>query len=87
MMKRKYGAPVLFDLDDGGNGTVIGQGTGQGSLGPYGMTYEEWFEDLCWGIFGSVDEDGANPDCDYNGDGYVNEDDWDYWFDNQMWNG
>ncbi len=83
---KKYGAPVLFDLSEG-SGTVVGEGTSQGTVAPNGMTFEQWKEDLCWGIFGSVEDDGANEDADYNKDGYVNEADWQYYLDNELWKG
>ena len=78
MIKRKYMAPVLFTLDDGGEGTVVGDGTGQGSIPPE-MTYEEWWDEIAWG--------GNNPDADYNGDGVVDVNDYNYYIENELWNG
>ena len=51
----------------------------QGTNVPGGMTYDEWWEDIAW--------EGANPDADYNGDGDVNEDDYNFYIDNELWKG
>lgn len=79
MSKKKYQAPVLLDISSGGNGGVIGDGSSQGSISPGGMSYEEWWEEIAWR--------GENPDADYNGDGEVDELDYQYWLDNELWNG
>ena len=79
MSKKKYQAPVLLDISPGGDGGVIGDGSSQGSISPGGMSYEEWLEEIAWG--------GENPDADYNGDGEINELDYQYWLDNELWNG
>ena len=62
-MKRTYGTPFVYYVDDETQtgGTVIGQGTGQGTIPPEGMTYEKWWDEIAWG--------GANPDADYDGSG------------------
>lgn len=79
MDKKLFFAPLILTSTSGGNGTVIGQGTGEGSVGPEGMTYEDWWDEIAWG--------GENPDADYNGDGQVNEDDYKYYLDNELWKG
>ena len=43
------------------------------------MTYDEWWEDIAW--------EGANPDADYNGDGYVNADDYNFYIEYELWKG
>ncbi len=78
MSKRKYLSPV-FLVSSGGAGGVSGDGSGQGTIAPEGMTYDEWWEEVAWG--------GENPDADYNGDGVVNQDDYDYYIENELWNG
>ena len=78
MSKRKYLSPV-FLVSSGGAGGVSGDGSEQGTIAPEGMTYEEWWEEIAWG--------GENPDADYNGDGVVNQDDYDYYIENELWNG
>lgn len=79
MKKNLYVAPVIWESESGGNPTVIGEGSGQGSIAPDGMTFEEWWTDIAW--------EGENPDADYNGDGVVNQADWQYYIDNELWNG
>ena len=76
MMRRKYSTPVLFEQESGGDGSVTGQGTGQGSIPPY-MTFEEWWKDEAW--------NGENPDADYNRDGKVDEADYHFYIDNHLW--
>lgn len=78
MTRKRYQAPV-FMTSSGGDSGVTGQGSGQGSIAPQGMTYDEWWEEIAWG--------GDNPDADYNGDGEVNEDDYNYYIENELWNG
>ncbi len=77
MSKRFYASPVLL-VSSGGAGSVIGQGSGQGTV-TVEMTYEEWWEEIAW--------EGANPDADYDGDGDVDRDDYDYYIANELWNG
>lgn len=81
MLKKKYSSPFLFEGEqsDGGNGSVIGGGTGQGSIPPEGMSYEEWWSDIAL--------EGTNEDCDYNGDGTIDIDDYNYYIDNELWKG
>ncbi len=79
MAKRKYGTPVLFEQESGGDVTVVGEGTGQGTIAPEGMSFEEWWEDIAW--------NGDNPDADYDGDGDVDRDDYTYYIENELWNG
>ena len=43
------------------------------------MTFEDWWAEIAW--------EGENPDADYNGDGEVNIDDYNYWLENELWNG
>ena len=43
------------------------------------MTYDDWWEEIAWG--------GENPDADYNGDGVVNRDDYEYYMENELWKG
>ena len=80
MVRRKYSTPVLYnEQESGGNGSVVGDGTGQGSISPY-MPFEEWWEDIAW--------EGENyPDADYNGDGEVNRADYDYYILHELWKG
>lgn len=78
MIKRRYQTPILM-VSGGGAGGETGQGSGQGSIAPEGMSFEEWWEDIAWG--------GENPDADYNGDGIVDEDDYNYYIENELWNG
>lgn len=78
MSKKRYQAPILLDVEPGQSG-VIGDGSSQGSISPGGMSYEDWWDEIAWG--------GENPDADYNGDGEVDELDYQYWLDNEMWNG
>lgn len=79
MKKRSYLAPVLL-ATGGGNPTVDGHGSGQGTVAPEGMSYEEWWVDIAW-------EGENNPDADYNGDGTVDRDDYDYYIENELWKG
>ena len=80
MTKRKYGAPFVFGVDvNPSGGTVIGEGTGQGSIAPEGMTYERWWVEIAWG--------GKNPDADYDQDGDIDEEDYEYWLEEHLWNG
>ncbi|MBQ6478581.1 MAG: hypothetical protein IJI44_04340 [Erysipelotrichaceae bacterium] len=81
MLRIKYSTPVLFELDDetGSGGTVIGQGTGQGTNFAEGMDFDTWWEEIAWG--------GDNPDADYNGDGTVDVNDYDYYIENRLWEG
>ena len=78
MAKRIYVSPAILRLE-GGESDVIGQGTGQGTVAPEGMTYDKWWDEIAWG--------GENPDADYNGDGTVDENDYQYYIDNELWNG
>lgn len=78
MANKLYRSPILF-LDGGGAGSETGDGSGQGSIAPGGMTYDEWWNDIAWG--------GNNPDADYNGDGTVDINDYNYYIDNELWNG
>ena len=78
MYKRRYQSPI-FMISSGGDDNVPGDGTGQGSIAPQGMTYEEWWEEVAWG--------GENPDADYNGDGEINQEDYDYYIEHELWNG
>lgn len=77
MAKTKYISP-FFEQQDGGDGSVVGGGTGQGSITNQ-MSYEEWWVDIAW--------EGENTDADYNGDGVVNKADYDYYIANELWNG
>lgn len=77
MRKRQYKAPIL--LTTPGPGDVIGDGSSQGTGMPEEMTFEDWWAEIAW--------EGENPDADYNGDGEVNRDDYDYWRENELWNG
>ena len=77
MANKIYISPMLMDITPGG-GEVIGDGTGQGSIAPE-MTYDEWWADIAW--------EGENPDADYNGDGVVDINDYNYYIENQLWNG
>ena len=77
-MKKKYYSPVILEISSGGEGDVSGAGSGQGSV-TNAMPYEEWWADIAW--------EGANPDADYNGDGEVNRDDYDYYIENELWLG
>ena len=77
MYKRRYQSPVFMASSDGN--TVIGDGTGQGTVAPEGMSFEEWWDEVAW--------EGNNPDADYNGDGEVNRDDYNYYIENELWKG
>ena len=77
MTRKRYQAPV-FMTSSGGDGGVTGQGSGQGSIAPQGMSYEEWWEEIAW--------EGENlDDADYNGDGVVDRADYDYYIANHLW--
>ena len=78
MRKRQYQSPVFLSSIPT-SGSVIGGGSNQGTNVPEGMTYDEWWEDIAW--------EGANPDADYNGDGYVNADDYNFYIENELWKG
>ena len=78
MRKRQYQSPVFLSSIPT-SGSVIGGGSNQGTNVPGGMTYDEWWEDIAWR--------GANPDADYNGDGKVNSEDYDYYIANELWKG
>ncbi len=78
MIKKKYSTPFLM-ISSGGDGSETGQGSGQGTVAPQGMTYDEWWDEIAWG--------GENPDADYNGDGSVDQLDYQYYMDNELWNG
>ena len=87
MAIRKYSTPVLFDLDDEGDVTVVGGGTGQGTYITANTTYSEWLQIMTHGYTGSVNSpDCPNPDADYNGDGTINEADYHYYMDNHLYN-
>ncbi len=80
MDKKLFFAPLILTSTSGGAGSVIGQGTGQGTNIPGDfLTYQEWWEDIAW--------EGTNPDADYNGDGSVNEDDYNYYIENKLYEG
>ena len=79
MNKRLYQAPILLKLDNGGAGSETGQGSGQGTMAPDKITYSEWWNEIAWG--------GNNPDADYNGDGKVDENDYNYYMTNKLYNG
>lgn len=74
MAVKKYSTPVLFDLDDGGDVTVTGGGTGQGTYITENTTYEEWLSLM-----------SSNPDADYDGDGDIDEDDYNYYMSNHLY--
>lgn len=78
MAKRKYLSPILMS-SSGGSGNVSGDGSGQGSHGPEGMSFDEWWEEIAWA--------GENPDADYDGDGDVDRDDYQYYIENKLWEG
>lgn len=78
-MKKKYYYTPILKVSSGGSGNETGEGTGQGSIGPEGMTFDEWWDEVAWS--------GENPDADYNGDGVVDRDDYDYYIENELWNG
>ena len=78
MSRKIYQSPVLL-VSSGGAGSVSGDGSGQGTIAPEGMTYDEWWDEIAWG--------GENPDADYNGDGAVDVLDYQYYIDNELWNG
>lgn len=79
MDKKLFFAPLILSSTSGGSETVIGQGTGEGTGMPQGMSYEDWWDEIAWG--------GGNPDADYNGDGVVDRDDYDYYIENELWKG
>ena len=78
MSKKRYQAPVLLDVSPEEPTSVIGDGSGQGSISPK-MSYEEWWEEIAWG--------GENQDADYDGNGKVDYDDYVYYIENELWNG
>ena len=78
MYKRRYQSPI-FMISSGGPGSVSGDGSNQGSIAPQGMTYKEWWDEIAW--------EGENPDADYNGDGVVDQADYEYYIENELWNG
>ena len=78
MRKRQYQSPVFLSSIPT-SGSVIGDGSNQGTNIPGGMTYDEWWEEIAWG--------GANPDADYNGDGDVDVNDYYYYINNELWKG
>ncbi len=78
MIKKKYVAPFLM-VSSGGDGNETGQGSSQGTIAPEGMSFEEWWDEIAWG--------GENPDADYNGDGIVDEGDYNYYLENELWKG
>lgn len=78
MRKRQYQSPVFLSSIPTSE-SVIGGGSNQGTNIPGGMTYNEWWEDIAW--------EGANPDADYNGDGYVNADDYNFYIEYELWKG
>lgn len=78
MRKRQYQSPVFLSSIPTSE-SVIGGGSNQGTNVPGGMTYNEWWEDIAW--------EGANPDADYNGDGYVNADDYNFYIEYELWKG
>ena len=86
MDKKLFFAPLILSSSSG-NPTVIGQGSGQGTGMPQGMSWEEWSKEIAWGLIDVKVEDGANPDADYNGDGVVNRADYDYYIENELYNG
>ena len=78
MSKKLYQSPVLL-VSSGGAGNVTGDGSSQGTLIPDGISYDEWWTDIAW--------EGTNPDADYNGDGTVDDSDYQYYIENELWNG
>lgn len=78
MNKRKYGAPFVFGVEGSSSGSVVGDGSGQGSIAPEGMTWEEWLEEIAWGYTGDI-ADAPNPDADRNGDKVIDYDDYLYY--------
>ena len=79
MSKRFYESPILRQSESGGAGNVVGEGSGQGSFAPWGMPYEDWWEEIAM--------EGNNPDADYNYDGQVDIEDWKLYSDPNNWNG
>lgn len=77
MLRRKYCTPIIFTQESGGDGSVVGAGTGQGSIPGQGLSFEEWWKDVAW--------EGDNPDADYNGDGETNKADYDYYIEHHLW--
>lgn len=60
MNKRQFIAPYILltgGLNDGGEGNVIGGGTGQGGVNPFPMSYEDWVNS---GFQYGYDFDGDN---------------------------
>ena len=78
MRKRQYQSPV-FLASIPTSESVIGGGSNQGTNVPGGMTYDEWWADIAW--------EGTNPDADYNGDGNVNSEDYEFYIKNELWKG
>ena len=78
MKKMLYQAPIILQ-SSGGNASVIGEGSGQGTAAPEGMSFDDWWLEIAW--------EGENPDADYNGDGVVDQKDYEYWIENEGWNG
>ena len=79
MANKNYISPV-FMVSGGGDGSETGAGSGQGTIPPTGaLTYPEWLAEIAFSNEGPVTEDGVNPDADYNGDGFVNEEDYNYY--------
>ncbi|MBQ6450566.1 MAG: hypothetical protein IJJ29_01430 [Solobacterium sp.] len=77
MLRRKYCTPIIFTQESGGDVTVIGEGTAQGSIPGQGLSFDEWWDEIA--------QDGTNPDADYNGDGEVNRADYNYYIENHLW--
>ena len=84
MAIRKYSTPVLFDLGDEGDVTVVGGGTAQGTYITESTTYQEWLALIAKNYEGPV-ENAPNPDADYNGDGMIDEADYHYYMDNHLY--
>ena len=78
MVNKLYRTPIVFLVDEG-EGSETGNGSGQGTNFAEGMTYDEWWEVIA--------KKGTNPDADYNGDNVVNIDDYNYYIENELWNG
>ena len=82
MNRRRYQSPI-FMISSGGGGSEFGDGSNQGSIIPDpqegAMPFDEWWTDIAW--------EGDNPDADYNGDGTVNQADYEYYIENELWKG
>lgn len=76
MGAKLYFSPV-FMVAGGGSKSVTGEGTGQGTNYPEGLSYEDWLEEIA--------ADGNNPDADYDGNGTVDQSDWEYYNENHLW--